>query len=137
MYDAQGGVDGERQVQMIAAAHISGGGVPEKGKRMVQPHGLGLSVDSVFPEPKAIAGLLNLNEDIYIRSGTLLIKNDRDASGQWNRGIGFMVVVPDQSEADKLINIAATHDVEAAVAGKIIDKPEIQFRGDSWRYDEK
>ena len=36
IYDAQGGVEGERKVEMIAAAHISGGGIPEKGKRMVE-----------------------------------------------------------------------------------------------------
>ena len=28
IYDAQGGVEGERKVEMIAAAHISGGGIP-------------------------------------------------------------------------------------------------------------
>ncbi len=136
MYDAQGGVDGEKQVQMIAAAHVSGGGVPEKGKRMVEDQGLGLSIDAVFPEPEPVKGLLELNEEIKSAGIKGPIENDRAASGQWNRGIGFMVVVPDEREAKKLIEIARNHNVEAAVAGKVIDKPEIQFRGETWRHAE-
>lgn len=134
MYDAQGGIDGDRKVQMIAAAHVSGGGVPEKGKRMVQSKGLGLSIDAVFPEPEPIKGLLALNERIRSEGIEPPVENDRGASEQWNRGIGFIVIVPNENEAQKLIEIARGHNVEGAVAGKIIDKPEIQFKGETWRY---
>lgn len=132
MYIAQGGVDGERRVQMIAAAHVSGGGVPEKGKRMVEPKGLGLSVNAVFPEPGPIRGLLELNEEIRSITGDAPVANDRVASQQWNRGIGFMVVVSNKREAEKLITIAGSQNVDAAIAGKVIDKPEVQFRGEVW-----
>lgn len=112
IYDAQGGVDGPREVEMVAAAHISGRGVPEKGKRMVSTHGLGLSIDAVFPDPGAVSKLIELDRLNEAKTGKALV-DDRSACEQWNRGIGFMVVVKDANEASKLVSIASSHSIEA------------------------
>lgn len=60
MYEAQGKIDEPRNVKMVAAAHISGGGVPEKGKRMVESKKLGLAVDAIFPDPEGVTSLLSI-----------------------------------------------------------------------------
>lgn len=134
IYDAQGGVEGERKVNMIAAAHISGGGVPEKGKRMVESKVLGLAVNAIFPDPEGVQSLLAITEKLPQETRQKIKIDDRTASEQWNRGIGFMVVVPNQEEAKKLIDIAGQHDCEAGIAGEVIDQPEIQFKGHTWNY---
>lgn len=134
IYDAQGGVEGGRKVDMIAAAHISGGGVPEKGKRMVESKGLGLAIDPIFPDPEGVNSLLSIAKTLPEQVRQKVGIDDRIACEQWNRGIGFMVVVPNQEEAKKLIDIAGQHECEAGVAGEVIAKQEIQFKGHTWVY---
>ncbi len=134
IYEAQGGIEGERKVDMVAAAHVTGGGIPEKGQRMVSPKGLGLSLDPVFPDPEAVTSLLQIASTLPSAIQERIGINDRIASMQWNRGIGFLVVTSDEAEARKLIDIANNHKVEARVAGEVTDKQEISFRGQSWSY---
>ena len=134
IYDAQGGVEGKRKVDMIAAAHISGGGVPEKGTRMVEPKGLGLAVDAIFPDPEGVSSLLEIVERLSKDAKARININDQTACKEWNRGIGFMVVVPNKEEAKKLIEISGQHDCDAGIAGEITDQPEVQFKGHTWTY---
>lgn len=134
MYLAQGKIDEPRNVQMVAAAHISGGGIPEKARRMVEQKGLGVSLDAVFPNPEAMASLLKIAESFPEEVRERIKINDRIAYEQWNGGVGFMIVTPNKAEAHQLVDLAATHGYEAAITGKIIDKPEIQFRGHTWTY---
>jgi len=134
IYDAQGGVEGERRVEMIAAAHISGGGIPEKGKRMVEPKGLGLAINPIFPDPEGVGPLLKIVEELPEEMRAQIKINDRTACEQWNRGIGFIVVVPDKEEAKKLIDIAEQHECEAGIVGEVIDSQEILFKGHTWNY---
>lgn len=139
VYDAQGGVFGDRKVDMVAAAHITGGGVPLKGIRMVHSRGLGLTVDAVFPDPDALISMLELNRKS--KEGRFPLENlnfeDRKMCDTWNRGIGLIVVVKNNEEAKKLIDISGEHGCEAEVAGEVIDKPQVQFRNHIWTYDPK
>ncbi len=132
MYAAQGKIDEPRNVEMVAAAHISGGGVPEKARRMVESKGLGISIDAVFPDPEAVSSLLRIAETFPDEVKAKLKIDDRIACEQWNRGIGFLVVTPSMTEANRFIELVAAEGYEAAVAGKTIDKPLIQFRGYDW-----
>lgn len=134
MYSALGIIDEPANVDMVAAAHISGGGIPEKMMRMVQKEGLGAAVDAVFPDPQAITSILKIAEELPEQVKHQIGINDQIASQQWNRGIGFVVVTRDSAEAQKLVDIAAAQGYEAAIAGEITDKPEIQFRGHTWKY---
>jgi phosphoribosylaminoimidazole (AIR) synthetase len=132
--EAQGKIDEPRNVNIIAAAHITGGGVPEKTMRMLKNKGLGIDLDLVFPDPEGVASLLKLANTVpeYVREKLEI--NDFTACKQWNRGVGFICVVESKEEAEKLIKIAEKKNCEAAIAGKITDKPEINWRGHSWEY---
>lgn len=134
MYKAQGKIDEPRNVGMVAAAHVSGGGVPEKARRMVEMKGLGAVIDSVFPDPESVTSLLSIYETFPQGVKDKLGVTDRVACQQWNRGIGFMVVTENEEEAKKLVDIAAEENYEAKVAGEITDKREITFRGHTWTY---
>lgn len=132
-YDAMGGVYGDKKVNMIAAAHITGGGVPLKGKRMVEEVGLGLNVDSVFPVPAALTAI---NALMALKPDLPQIP-DREACESWNMGIGFLIATENLEEAKKLIDIAGDRGYEAKIAGEITDKPEIFFRNHIWKYRPK
>lgn len=133
MYEAQGGVDGEKAVNITAAAHISGGGVPEKAKRMVAPKGLGADIRAVFPDPLGVRYLFELAEDLTDKNGESLL-DDRGVCEQWNRGIGFLMVTQGVDDAKRLIELASNMGYEAAEVGKIIEEPVIKFRGHTWNY---
>lgn len=131
MYDAQGGVFGERRVKMVAAAHITGGGIPLKGIRMVYEKALGLDLDPVFPDPRALRWITELVR----QNNEVNFFTDREACNNWNRGIGFLVVTENKDEARKLIDIAGLHNCDAAIAGEVTDQPAIKFRNHVWQYD--
>jgi phosphoribosylaminoimidazole (AIR) synthetase len=58
--------------------------------------------------------------------------DDKTACEQWNRGIGFLTVVSNEEEAQKLIDIAEGKGCEAKIAGEITDESEVNFRGHTW-----
>lgn len=132
IYTAQGGIDGEKLVDITGAAHISGGGVPEKGKRMVEDFGLGLQIDSPFPDPKSVTLLMAIASELPNEGRDLI--NDRTACQQWNRGVGFMVATNTLADAERFISLAYDMGYEAAFAGEVTDKREITFRGYTWTY---
>lgn len=132
MYQAQGGVDGKREIDLVAAAHISGGGVPEKARRMVERKKLGVHIEPVFPEPEGIQMLLDIAKTLPNEGKNLI--DDRGACEQWNRGIGFLVVTNTREDANSLVDMAGQLGYEAGVAGRILEDPIIEFRGHSWRY---
>lgn len=131
--EAQGWVDGKKQVNITAASHITGGGIPEKVKRMVESKKFGAYIEPVFPDPKAIRRLLEIADTLPEWTRDKLI-NDQVACQQWNRGIGFVVATKTEDDANKLVQIAEEQGYEAAVAGKVTDKPQIEFRGHTWAY---
>jgi len=132
--EAQGKIDEPRKIKMITAAHITGGGIPEKAKRMVENKGLGISLDYVFPDPEGVTSLLQLAKNFPEDVRKKIKIDDRIACEQWNRGIGFIVVTENKKEAKKLIEIADKMNCETAIAGEIIDKRQISWRGYNWQY---
>jgi phosphoribosylaminoimidazole (AIR) synthetase len=132
MYAAQGGVDGERAIQMTGAAHISGGGIPEKIMRMVEPKGLGAKVEAVFPEPEGVADLLAIAQKHFELTGEQLA-TDRKASETWGRGTGFVIAARNMQEADELVKLADSLGYEAKVAGEITENPVVDFKGEIWK----
>jgi len=137
IYAAQGGVDGKVQVPIVACAHISGGGVPLKGKRMVEESGLGLDLETIFPDPEAVTMLMKI-ASTYPRLPEIddekPLIDERSACEQWNRGVGFLTVHRDTSAATDFVQLAASIGYEAAIAGKVITEREIRWRGHTWTY---
>lgn len=133
MYAAQGGVDGEVDIPLVACAHVSGGGIPLKAKRMVEGRGVGVHVDAVFPNPAGIDALINLAQEFpHPTKGPLV--DERSACEQWNGGVGFLCVAQHRNDADDLVALAASMGYEAAIAGETIDRPAIEWRGHTWTY---
>lgn len=132
MYAAQNGIDGERDINIVAAAHISGGGVPEKVKRMVEVKRLGAHLEPVFPDPTGVEMLLNLAQTLPNQGEDLI--NDRSACEQWNRGIGFVVVVKTEDDAEKLCDLGQRFNIPAMTVGEILGEPKIEWRGHTWTY---
>ncbi len=136
IYAAQGGVDGKVQVPIVAAAHISGGGIPLKGKRMVEERSLGLALDPVFPDPEAVTMLMRIAgkyPTLELDDRRPLI-DERSACEQWNRGVGFLTVHQDMPTATDFVQLAISLGYEAAIAGKIIDEKAVHWRGQTWTY---
>lgn len=134
MYDAQGGVDGEPKVNITAAAHITGGGIPLKTTRMVESSGLGVSLDAVFPQPIALSSLLSLIANLPEGLQAELKVTPRKAAETWNSGIGFVVATATLGDADTLIHIAEAGGYEAKLAGEVTDRPEVQLNDMVWKY---
>lgn len=133
IYEAQGGVDGEVRVPIIANAHVSGGGIPLKGKRMIGNKNIGLDLESVFPDPEGVAELMELALQHPKADGSLFV-NNRGASEQWNRGVGFISVTETEEHADELIRIAASQGRVAAKIGKTTNKRKIRWHGEEWTF---
>ncbi len=133
MYAAQGGVDGDRWVNIVAAAHITGGGIPEKVRRMLAGKGLGAHIEAVFPEPEGIERLLKLSERLPEEQRERLI-DDKRACEQWNRGIGFVTVVESKGDVEKLVILGQRHNIRVAQVGETTDRKEIEFHGHTWSY---
>lgn len=132
--EAQGKIDEPRKIGLVAAAHISGGGIPEKTRRMVESKGLGVDLDPVFPDPEGVSSLLKI-ADAFPEDVKKKVKiDDRIACEQWNRGIGFIVVAQDQEEAKRMVNLANKMNCEAKIAGETTAKPEVSWRGHKWSY---
>lgn len=134
MYDALGGVDGEKVVDIIAAAHISGGGVPLKAERMLEAKKLGAHIEPVFEDPKAVTLLMEMVQRYLPEQQAQEIINERTACQQWNRGLGFLTVVEDQDNAERLRAIGEKYGIEIAQVGEILKNPQIEWRGHTWTY---
>lgn len=132
VHAAQGGVDGPVATPIIAACHVSGGGIPLKVKRMLGSTGLGVHLDPVFPDPAGVAQLIELAQANAGPNGPLV--DDRTACEHWNRGIGFLCVVPDAATARALMWLAQDLGIEAAEAGRVLPTAEIHWRSHIWTH---
>lgn len=132
VHAAQGGVDGPVATPILAACHVSGGGIPLKVKRMLGRTGLGVHLDPVFPDPAGVPELIELAQTHAGASGPLV--DERTACEHWNRGIGFLCVVPDAPTARTLVSLAHELGFEAAEAGSVLPTAEIHWRGHIWTH---
>lgn len=134
IHEAQGWVDSKKQVEITGAAHITGDGIPEKVKRLLQPWGLGAHIEhyeSLLPDPKGVKGLLELAATL---PGGEKIVDERLACETWNRGIGFIAVTKTIQDANMLRLIAQNAGITAVTVGKITAEPKIEWRGHTWQY---
>lgn len=93
------------------AAHISGGGIPEKLGRLLRVSGLGARIDEPFSP-------CNLMLHCQELGGV----TDYEAYRTWNMGQGMILITPD---AEATIGVANSHGIEAKVIGTIVDTPGI------------
>ncbi|MDO8507273.1 MAG: AIR synthase-related protein [bacterium] len=111
LLDMFGGYEGEPQAKITGAAHITGGGIPEKLGRMLKPSGLGARISEPI-EPSTIVRYL---QDI----GEI---SDEEAYKTWNMGQGMIVSTP---EPNSVIQVAQSHEIKARVIGEVTHIPGI------------
>jgi len=109
-----GGVDGEPQAKVHGVAHITGGGIPGKLGRILQPKKLGAHIDDPFPPG-----------DIVLYCQELGKVPDEEAYKTWNMGQGMIVVTP---EPDKVMDVAKNYHLEAKVIGRAVPTPGTSIR---------
>ena len=105
LVEMTGGFDDSPQAKIKAAAHITGGGIPEKLGSALEASGYGAYLHDLF-EPNEL--MLQCQEWGKVA--------DREAYRTWNMGNGMLIVT---EEPDKVIKIARRHGIEAKIAGEV------------------
>jgi phosphoribosylformylglycinamidine cyclo-ligase len=116
--DMYGGYNKEPKVRINGFAHITGGGLPEKMKRVLRACGYGAEIRSpIFPSE-----IMEYFQEIGQVS-------DRDAYQTWHMGQRGVVISP---ESDKVIRIAKEHGIFAKHIGEVIKKPGINIHSEGY-----
>ncbi len=96
-----------------AAAHISGGGIPEKLGRILRASGLGAVINDPFTPC-----------DLMLHCQELGNVTDFEAYRTWNMGQGMIVATPDPAA---VIAVAKAHHIKAKIIGSIAREPGIRL----------
>ncbi len=121
LLDMTGGADLERkpQVEVHGIAHVTGGGVPGKLGRLLEPTGLGARISNPMEVP-----------EIMDYCQTLGKVSNKNAYKTWNMGQGMLVVLP-KEQSEEAIKISSRYGFEADVIGTITTDNYIAIRTDA------
>ena len=111
-----GGYDIAREplARVTGVAHITGGGLPSKIGRMLEPSGLGVEIAHPMSPP-----------DIMLKVQELRGFSDRLAYGKWHMGQGMVIATP---EPDAVLEAAENHGVRAKEVGVVTENPTLKIR---------
>jgi phosphoribosylformylglycinamidine cyclo-ligase len=109
-----GGYDGEPLASVSGMVHVTGGGIPGKLRRLLEPLGHGGEVDDPF-EPGDV--IKHCQE-----AGKVA---DREAYRAWNMGQGLLIVT---NQADVGLQQARGTGFEAKTIGRVSKTPGIRIR---------
>ena len=116
----RGGFSGEPAAKIHGFCHITGGGIPEKMRRLLRPSGLGAKLTRLCAPPPIVLHCQELTQ-LTRTEGTKPI-SDFDCYGTWGMGNGYAAITP---EPGKVIAEAALFGVDAKNAGPITQQPGI------------
>jgi phosphoribosylformylglycinamidine cyclo-ligase len=114
MVALSGGYAGEAMAPVHGFAHITGGGIPGKLGRVLQPSGLGAELGRLFApcaamtHCRAIGGI-----------------EDKEAYQTWNMGNGLLIITP---EADRVIKLSESMGYEAMLSGRVDQRRSVRIR---------
>lgn len=111
-----GGYDIEKEpkAKITGVAHITGGGQPSKLGRLLEPSGLGVTIDNPIEPPKIMLEVQRLRD-----------LSDKKAYGTWHMGPGMVIATP---EPEKVLAAAVENGISAKSIGYITDEPGIRVR---------
>ncbi len=112
--DMFGGYDKEPKAEIHGVAHITGGGLPGKIKRMLKSSGYGACIIEPLNPP-----------NIMLCAQAMGRVGDEEAYRVWNMGHGMVVVTP---EPDNVMKIATEHKIKSQYIGKVTKDPAICIR---------
>lgn len=120
-----GGFDIEKEpkAQVTGVAHITGGGQPSKLGRMLEPSGLGVTIDSPIGPPQ-----------IMLEVQRLRGFDDSKAYGKWHMGAGMVIATP---EPEKVLAEAELRGFAAKSIGQVTDEPGIRIHNRGAKQDEE
>ena len=107
-------IDKEPKAKVTGVAHITGGGQPSKLGRMLEPSGLGITIDNPIDPPK-----------IMLEAQRIRGFSDEKTYGKWHMGSGMMIAT---SEPEKVLAEAAKNMVIAKAIGQVTDEPGIRIK---------
>lgn len=103
----------EPLIPMHLIVHLSGGAFESKlGSDMLRPQGLSAELFDLFTPP-----------EIMLKCAEWRELSDKECYSTWNGGQGAIVVV-DQKNVQKFLDLATKFDVEAKLAGQITEKKD-------------
>lgn len=113
-----GGFEVEREplAKLTGAAHITGGGQPEKLRRLLEPSGYGVLIDDPIDPP-----------DIMLEAQSAAIYSDEEAYHRWHMGPGMILVAP-EGKSDTVLEVAAEAGYDPWEIGKVTESPGIRLR---------
>lgn len=121
-----GGFDIEREpkAKITGVAHITGGGQPSKLGRMLEPSGLGVTIDVPIDPPKVMLEVQRL------RGFT-----DEKTYRKWHMGPGMVIATP---EPEKVLAEAEAQGIVAKEIGQVTEEPGVRIKnrgavqGEEW-----
>lgn len=102
-------------VPVKGLAHITGGGIPSKLKRVLKKSGFGAALTDLWPLHEALADVIKLGN-----------VPTEEAYRTWHMGSGMLVIV-EEKHAGKAIELLAANGIQAKRAGTITEKPTIEI----------
>lgn len=107
-------IEKEAKAKISGVAHITGGGQPSKLGRMLEPSGLGVTIDDPITPPQIMLEVQRLREF-----------TDEKAYGKWHMGPGMVIATP---EPEKVLSEAESNGITAKRIGTVTDEPGIRLR---------
>ncbi len=102
-----GRFDEKRTVDVKGIAHITGGGIPSKFRRILKASNVGAKLTNLFPPHPALQDLITLGN-----------VQAEEAYRTWNMGNGMLIVVA-EADVDRSIELLGKQGIEARTAGSI------------------
>lgn len=107
-------IDKEPKAVVSGVAHITGGGQPSKLGRMLEPSGLGVTIDTPIEPPR-----------IMTEAQKLRGFSDETAYGKWHLGSGMVIAT---SEPERVLAEAESFGLSAQTIGQVTDEPGIRIK---------
>lgn len=97
-----------------AISHITGGGIPEKLKRVLKAVNCGIELNNLY-QPNSL----------MLKCQNLAKTTDEQAYKIWNMGQGMVII---SNEPKKVIKIAKDYNIDAKIGGKVVSHPKIKIK---------
>lgn len=120
-----GGYDIEKEplAKVTGVAHITGGGQPSKLGRLLEPSGLGVTIDNPLDPPVVMKHMQGLRGF-----------DDAKAYGKWHMGPGMVIATP---EPEKVLAHAKEFGLDAQEIGQVTDESGIRIKNRGVVQDEE
>jgi len=104
------------QVPVKGLAHITGGGIPSKLKRVLKKSGCGAELTDLWPPHEAMTDLIKLGS-----------VPTEEAYRTWNMGNGMLVIL-EEKHAQKALELLTKNGIQAKQAGMVTKESSIRIR---------